>query len=90
MLPWSADGALLDAQWLVKKSEGAGKVGGRATKEEGEATVETKISRSKGAGGLAALIEKHTGERIRFFLLRTHYRSTVVFDDEGLEEAGQR
>ncbi len=38
---------------------------------------------------MAALIEKHTGERIRFFLLRTHYRSTVVFDDEGLEEAGQ-
>ncbi len=74
---------------LVKKGDSAGKVGGRATKEEGEATVDTKISRSKGAGGLANLIEKHTGERIRFFLLRTHYRSTVVFDDEGLEEAGQ-
>ena len=74
---------------LVKKSDSAGKVGGRATQDGGEATVDNKISRSKGGGGLAALIDKHTGERIRFFLLRTHYRSTVVFDDEGLEEAGQ-
>ena len=54
-----------------------------------QADVATKISRSKGAGGLAAQIEKQTGERIRFFLLRTHYRSTIVFGDEGLEEAGQ-
>lgn len=48
-----------------------------------------KISRSKGAGGLADQIDKLTGERIRFFLLRSHYRSTIVFNDEGLEEAGQ-
>ncbi|MEM7430284.1 MAG: hypothetical protein AAF441_29870, partial [Pseudomonadota bacterium] len=33
-----------------------------------------KMSRSKGAGGLAELIAKQGGERIRFFLLRTHYR----------------
>ncbi|WP_164103862.1 cysteine--tRNA ligase [Candidatus Laterigemmans baculatus] len=46
-----------------------------------------KISRSKGAGGLSELIQRHTGERLRFFLLRTHYRSTIVFNDEGLEEA---
>jgi cysteinyl-tRNA synthetase len=47
-----------------------------------------KISRSKGAGGLADLIRKHTGERIRFFLLRTHYRSTIIFNDEALQETG--
>jgi len=47
-----------------------------------------KISRSKGAGGLAQLIERHTGERIRFFLLRSHYRSTTVFGEEPLAEAG--
>ncbi len=35
---------------LVRAGSSVGKVGGRATKEEGEATVETKISRSKGAG----------------------------------------
>ena len=51
-------------------------------------SAETKISRSKGAGGLAKLIEKHTGERIRFFLLRSHYRSTTLFGDEQLAEAG--
>lgn len=74
-----------------------GKVGGRNDREEDKAVVEpapaaggadTKISRSKGAGGLAKLIERHTGERIRFFLLRSHYRSTTIFGDEQLAEAG--
>ncbi len=83
---------------LMRAGSSVGKVGGRATKSEGgaateseapQADVSTKISRSKGAGGLADQIEKQTGERIRFFLLRTHYRSTIVFGDEGLEEAGQ-
>ncbi len=50
--------------------------------------MSSKISRSKGAGGLAQLIEKQTGERLRFFLLRTHYRSTNVFGEEPLAEAG--
>jgi cysteinyl-tRNA synthetase len=72
----------------------AGKVGGRSDRESTvDAPVaeaaEGKISRSKGAGGLARQIEQQTGERIRFFLLRSHYRSTIVFNDEGLEEAGQ-
>ncbi len=74
---------------LMRASESAGKVGGRSDRpEEPQADVSTKISRSKGAGGLAQLIEKQTGERLRFFLLRTHYRSTNVFGDEPLEEAG--
>ncbi len=78
---------------LMRASSATGKVGGRGDRAEGDAaeeqaTVDTKISRSKGAGGLAELIEAQTGERIRFFLLRTHYRSTIVFGDEGLEEAG--
>ena len=34
------------------------------------------------------MIERQGGERIRFFLLRTHYRSTVVFSEEAIEEAG--
>ncbi|MEM6328932.1 MAG: cysteine--tRNA ligase [Planctomycetota bacterium] len=46
-----------------------------------------KMSRSKGAGGLADLIKKQGGERIRFFLLRTHYRSTVLFSEPAIEEA---
>jgi cysteinyl-tRNA synthetase len=46
------------------------------------------MSRSKGAGGLADLIKRQGGERIRFFLLRTHYRSTVLFNEPALEEAG--
>jgi cysteinyl-tRNA synthetase len=53
----------------------------------GEEQVSGKMSRSKGAGGLADLIAKQGGERIRFFLLRTHYRSTVLFSEEAIEEA---
>ncbi len=71
---------------LMQAGAASGKVGGRNDREE--ATVDTKISRSKGAGGLAQLIKQHTGERIRYFLLRTHYRSTIVFNDEALAEAG--
>lgn len=76
---------------LMKRSDdGAGKLGGRSDREPvAEADGSNKISRSKGAGGLAKLIEEQTGERIRFFLLRSHYRSTILFSDEGLEEAGQ-
>lgn len=74
---------------LMRASEAAGKVGGRNDRtEEAPADASSKISRSKGAGGLAQLIEKQTGERLRFFLLRTHYRSTNVFGDEPLAEAG--
>ena len=76
----------------MRAGDATGKVGGRSDRIESEAetqaTVETKISRSKGAGGLADLIETHGGERIRFFLLRTHYRSTIVFNEAGLQEAG--
>jgi cysteinyl-tRNA synthetase len=77
--------------WLhngLMQAATAGKVGGRGEREREEADVDTKISRSKGAGGLADLIRRQGGERIRFFLLRTHYRSTIVFSEAGLEEAG--
>src|SRR5687767_12804980 len=59
---------------LLKPGAEAGKVGG-------------KLSRSEGAGGLADTIASQGGERIRFFLLKTHYRSTVIYGDAGLEEA---
>jgi cysteinyl-tRNA synthetase len=73
---------------LMRAANDSGKVGGRSDREGGADEVSGKISRSKGAGGLASLIAKHTGERIRFFLLRSHYRSTTVFGDEPLSEAG--
>jgi len=71
---------------LLRTAE-AGKLGGRGDREQ-QATVADKISRSKGAGGLRELIGRQGGERIRFFLLRTHYRSTIVFSEEGIAEAG--
>ncbi|MDG2221663.1 MAG: cysteine--tRNA ligase [Rubripirellula sp.] len=66
-----------------------GKVGGKSDREPSpDEAAAGKISRSKGAGGLADLIRTQTGERIRFFLLRTHYRSTIIYGEEILEEAG--
>jgi cysteinyl-tRNA synthetase len=70
----------------LMRAAAAGKLGGRAEREQEQATVDTKISRSKGAGGLADLIAQKGGETIRFFLLRTHYRSTIVYGEEGLDE----
>ncbi len=78
------------------RAETAGKLGGRADREHAAKTAvesdETaaagKMSRSQGAGGLRNLITQHGGDRIRFFLLRTHYRSTIVFSDEAIAEAG--
>ena len=70
----------------LMRAAAAGKVGGRAEREQEQATADTKISRSKGAGGLAELIAQKGGETLRFFLLRTHYRSTIAFGDEGLQE----
>lgn len=80
---------------LMRAGGTAGKVGGKSDRQavspapDAEADSSSKISRSKGAGGLHKLIEQQTGERIRFFLLRSQYRSTIVFGEEGLEEAGQ-
>ena len=86
---------------LMQAADAKGKVGGKNDRTDAPAnttatvaavdatdTASTKISRSKGAGGLAQLIERHTGERIRFFLLRSHYRSTTLFGEEPLAEAG--
>ena len=82
----------------LMRAAAAGKVGGRGERpsdqpeaggaDAGGADAETKISRSKGAGGLAELIRRQGGPRLRFFLLRTHYRSTIVFSEEGIEESG--
>jgi cysteinyl-tRNA synthetase len=70
---------------LLRAQSQAGKIGGRGEREASAGSE--KMSRSKGADGLADLIEQQGGERIRFFLLRTHYRSTVLFGPEAIREA---
>ena len=76
---------------LMQRSGAAAKLGGRSDREEATSSepASNKISRSAGDGGLAQLIKEQTGDRIRFFLLRSHYRSTILYGDEALEEAGQ-
>jgi cysteinyl-tRNA synthetase len=71
---------------LLRKGDASGKIGGR-TDRESTSGGGGKMSRSAGAGGLADVIASQGGERIRFFLLKTHYRSTVIYGDEGLAEA---
>ena len=80
---------------LLRAGTTAAKIGGRTEQPTGEPAsaggqepASGKMSRSKGAGGLADLITRQGGERIRFFLLRTHYRSTVLFNEPAIEEAG--
>ncbi|MCC9605599.1 cysteine--tRNA ligase [Blastopirellula sp. JC732] len=74
---------------LLRRDSAAGKIGGRAERESDAAEdAGGKMSRSKGAGGLAKMIANQGGERIRFFLLRTHYRSTILFSEEAIAEAG--
>lgn len=91
-------GAPMVKYWMHNglMSAGKGKVGGKSDRESSgenadaaaEAAAGGKISRSKGDGGLAETIAKHSGERIRFFLLRTHYRSTILYSDDALSETG--
>jgi cysteinyl-tRNA synthetase len=80
---------------LLRRAEASGKLGGRAEREatldtpaNAEGAASQKMSRSQGAGGLRDLLARHGGERVRFFLVRTHYRSTILYSEEGLEEAG--
>jgi len=73
---------------LLRSDPSAGKIGGKAELDKGEGEARGKMSRSGGAGGLHSLIDRQGGERIRFFLLRTHYRSTILFSEPAIEEAG--
>lgn len=77
---------------LMQRTGASSKLGGRGDRDSTDSTEEAasnKISRSAGDGGLAKLIEEQTGDRIRFFLLKSHYRSTILYGDEPLAEAGQ-
>jgi cysteinyl-tRNA synthetase len=87
VLYWAHNG-LLRAGTTSGKVGGRGERDGEAASAAGSEQVSGKMSRSKGAGGLADLIQRQGGERIRFFLLRTHYRSTVLFNEPAIEEAG--
>jgi cysteinyl-tRNA synthetase len=74
---------------LLRKAASAGKIGGKSDRAADAGDDGGKVSRSKGAGGLADDIARLGGERIRFFLLSTHYRSTVMFGEEGLAETAK-
>jgi len=81
---------------LMRAATQVGKLGGRSERQREAAATSSetdqddaagKMSRSKGAGGLADLVKTHGGELLRFFLVRTHYRSTIIFGEEQLTEA---
>jgi cysteinyl-tRNA synthetase len=50
------------------------------------------VKMSKSLGNfttISAALKKFTGEQIRFFILQSHYRSTVDFSDSAIAAAGQ-
>jgi cysteinyl-tRNA synthetase len=73
---------------LMQAATEVGKVGGRATRAVGDAPA-GKISKSTGASPFRELLERHSPEVIRFFLLSTHYRSPIQYSEELLDETAR-
>ena len=78
---------------LLRAGSGSDKIGGGTETPQcvsaARGSVAGKMSRAKGGRPHPpCLVRKQGGERIRFFLLRTHYRSTVLFNEPAIEEAG--
>ncbi len=72
---------------LMQAATEVGKLGGRATRAaDASAKQATKISKSTGASPFNELLERHSPEAIRFFLLSTHYRSPIQYSEELLEQ----
>ncbi|MDY0167561.1 MAG: cysteine--tRNA ligase [Thermoguttaceae bacterium] len=74
---------------LMQASDELGKVGGRQTRaREGDLTSQEagKISKSKGSSAFSEMLERFSGETIRFFLLSTHYRRPIDFSDGRVQE----
>ncbi len=61
----------------------------RGAQADAEAQQAGKISKSKGAAPFSELLERHSPETIRFFLLSTHYRSPIEYSEELLEETAR-
>ncbi len=79
---------------LMQSSGSAGKVGGQHDRHGDiavdQATQEAnKLAGSKGAASVKELFAVHSPESVRFFLLRTHYRSPIEFSDALISEAGE-
>ena len=80
---------------LVQAADQVGKVGGRNTAEaeaksltEDQAEQEAgKMGKSKGAQAFRELLEQHSGETIRFFVIGTHYRSPIYYSEDALRAA---
>jgi len=83
---------------LMQAASEVGKVGGRETRavvagsptDSGPTAAQSaKISKSTGASAFSELLERHSPEVIRFFLLSTHYRSPIQYSEELLEETSR-
>jgi cysteinyl-tRNA synthetase len=77
---------------LMQSSGAPGKVGGQHDRH-GDVAVDqasqeaNKLAGSKGAASVKELFAAHSPEGVRFFLLRTHYRSPIEFSDALIAEA---
>jgi cysteinyl-tRNA synthetase len=83
---------------LMQAAHEVGKVGGARTRAadgavvaHGDASAQAagKISKSTGAAPFSELLQRHSPETIRFFLLSTHYRSPIQYSEELLQETAR-
>jgi cysteinyl-tRNA synthetase len=74
---------------LMQASSEVGKVGGRNTRPtEGDLAAQEvgKISKSKGSAPFREMLQKFSGETIRFFVLSTQYRRPIDYSEERIHE----
>ncbi len=89
----SAHGKPMAKYWmhngLMQASHEVGKLGGRHTRAaEGDLASQEigKLSKSKGSSAFSELLDRFSGETVRFFLLSTHYRRPIDYSEERLAE----
>jgi len=74
---------------LMQASSEVGKLGGRNTRAaEGDLAAQEvgKISKSKGSAPFHEMLDRFSGETIRFFVLSTHYRRPIDYSEDRLRE----
>src|SRR5262245_36761618 len=94
----SCTGKTFSRYWLhnglMQAGKASGKVGGahdrRGDTDLDKAAQEAgKLAGSKGAASVKELFARHQPETVRFFILATHYRSPIDFNDDNIVEKGK-
>ena len=93
----SCSGKPFARYWMhngLMQASGESKIGGGHDRHgdivvDQESQEANKLAGSKGAASVKDLFAEHTPETVRFFLLKTHYRSPIDFSGERIAETGK-